>query len=115
MGLQIRSPEAQIHTLQHAHSGAVASKTPVVIGSRVLIPLHAADALATAAYVYRAEISGGPKASGAIALNAPVYWDASAGNFTATSSGNTLCGHAIQAMGAGDTTTGLIAFNAYAA
>ena len=114
MGLQIRSPEGQIKTLQHIHSGAVVSKVPVVIGGQAFIPLHSADANELAAYAYEAEISGAPKASGAIALGVAVYWDATAGNVTATATSNTLLGHAIQAMASGDTATGLIAFNAFA-
>lgn len=114
MGLQIRSPEAQIKTLQHTHIAGVTSKVPVVIDGNALIPLHTAAANERAAYAYEAEISGAPKAAGAIALGAAVYWDATAGNVTTTATNNTLLGHAIQAMAAGDTVTGLIAFNAFA-
>lgn len=114
MGTQVRSPHAQIKTLMHAHSSPVKSKEIAVIGSVALLPLHDAGANELAAYVYEAEISGAPKASGAIAIGAAVYWDATAGNVTTTSASNTLIGHAIEAMGAGDTVTGLIAFNAFA-
>lgn len=114
MALQIRSPHAQIKTLQHAHSAAVTSKTPVVINTRALIPLQTAEANELAGYCYEGEISGAPKAAGAIGVGAAVYWDATAGNVTTTSASNTAIGFAIEAMESGDTTTGLIAYNAFA-
>ena len=45
-----------------------------------------------------------PKASGAITQGAIVYWDASAGNVTTTSSGNKRAGKAAAAAVSGDTT-----------
>ena len=117
MSLQIRSPANQIKTLQYEHHAKVESKVPIIIGSRVLIPLHDAALNTLAAYVYEAEISGAPKASGAVTINAPLYWDDTAKNVTTVAGSapaNTKIGYALEAMGAADTTTGLIAYNAYA-
>lgn len=116
MGLQIRSPEPQIHTCQFAAAGATTSKTPVIVNSRVFIPLNSKGAGLQNSFVYRAEISGAPKASGeAFNTGAAVYWNATNGNFTTTSAGATLCGHVLEPSLAADTTiTGLVAFNSFA-
>lgn len=45
-----------------------------------------------------------PKASGAIGQGAIVYWDATAGNITTTSSGNKRAGKAAAAAASGDAT-----------
>lgn len=115
MGLQVRSPASQIKTTQFSHTAATTPHAPIVSGGKVFIPTDKADANALNGFVYEAEISDAAKATGAIAVGAKVYWDATNGNFTATSTANTLCGYALEAMDSADTTTGLIAFNSFAA
>lgn len=115
MGLQIRSPAAQVKTLKLAHTSATVSKEPVLVNAKVLIPQNTAGANELNSYVYEAEISGAPKATGgAFMVNGPVYWDNTAKNFTATSTSNTLVGYALEAALSADTKTGLIAFNTFA-
>lgn len=112
MGLQVRSPGNQIKTTRFAHSGAVTRKAPVVINSRVFIPLDSAGANAEAEYVYEAEISGAAKATGeAWSLGSAIYWSAANSNFTTTSSGTILCGRSLAAAAAGDTVTPRFQFN----
>jgi len=116
MGLQIRSPSSQIKTTQFINTVATTPHTPVVFNGKVVIPTDAADANALNGYVYDAEISGAAK-DPATALNPfdKVYWDNTNKRFTATATSNTLCGYALEAMGAADVATGLIAFNSNAA
>lgn len=115
MGLQIRSPAAQIKTLHFAHTAATTSKAPVLVNTKVFIPLNTVAEDELNGYVYEAEISGAPKATGgAFVVGGAVYWDDTAKKFTATSASNTLVGYALAAALAGDTVTGLIAFNTFA-
>lgn len=109
--LQIKSPAAQIKTFGHAHTGATEAKVPVTINARVLIPLNTKGANERNAYVYEAEASGFPKAAGAIAVGASVYWNGTAVTTTATD--NTLIGVALEASESGDTETGLVAYRAF--
>lgn len=116
MGLQVRSPGNQIKTTRFAHSGAVTRKVPVLISSRVYIPLESAGANEATDLVYDAEVSGGVKATGeAWTIGGAVYWDNANSRFTTTSSGNTLCGRALEAALAGDTVTPRFQFNSFTA
>ncbi|HPG93675.1 MAG TPA: DUF2190 family protein [Dokdonella sp.] len=113
--LQLRSISAQIHMLTAALAGATTAKVPTVSNSHVLIPMNTADAGALNEFCYESEVSGGAKATGeAWAIGAKIYWSTANSNFTTTSSGNTLCGYAIDTALAGDTVTPLFAFNAFA-
>ncbi|MEN6538933.1 MAG: DUF2190 family protein [Mizugakiibacter sp.] len=113
--LQIRSPAAQIKTIDYAHSAATTHKTPVLINAHLFIPLDDAAANAQNAFVYAAEISGGDKAAVALAFGDKVYWDDTAKKFTNVATSNTLVGYALEAAASGDATTGIIAFNSFAA
>ena len=115
MFLEIVSPSELVKNAGFAHSVATVSKEPIVIGAKVMIPLNTAAADAHNAFVYEAELLNAPKAAAqAWTVNAPLYWDAVAKNFTTTSTANTLCGYALQPALAADTVSPLIAFNTYA-
>lgn len=114
MPLQVRSPGNQIKTTRFAHTSGVTRKAPVVISSRVYIPLDSAGANVEAEYVYEAEISGAAKAAGeAWAVGQAIYWSSANSNFTTTSAGNTLCGNALAAALSGDTVTPRFQFNSF--
>lgn len=114
MSLQNRTPTGQEKTIQFAHTAATVAKEPVVSNSRVFIPLNSADADATNAFYFSAQISDAPKAAGAAwAVGDALYWDASAKAFTKTSTANTACGYALAAAASADTVSGLIEFNAF--
>jgi hypothetical protein len=115
MGLQVRSPASQIKTTNFAHTAATTPHTPILSNSKLFIPTDAADANALNGFVYEAEISDVAKATGAIKVGDKVYWDDTNKNITTTSTSNTLCGYALEARASADTTTGLIAFNSFAA
>jgi hypothetical protein len=115
MTLQVRSPASQIKTLQMSHTAATTAHVPVLINSHLLIPTSTADANALNGFTYEAEISGGAKAAVALAVGDKVYWDNAAKAFTNVATSNTLVGYAIEPALSGDATTGLIAFNAFAA
>lgn len=115
MSLQIRSPASQIKTLQYAHSAATTAHTPVLINSRLLIPTDYADANAINGFVYEAEFAGAAKAAVAWSALDKLYWDNTNKVVTNVASGNTLIGYALEAALSGDATTGLVAFNAFAA
>mgnify|MGYP003450653050 FL=1 len=116
MALQIRSPGNQIKTTRFAHSALVTRKVPVLISSRVYVPLESAAANEATDLVYEAEVSGGVKATGeAWTIGGAVYWDNTNTRFTTTSASNTLCGRALEAALAGDTVTPRFQFNAFTA
>ena len=112
--LQVRSPASDIKTLQYAHSASTTAHTPVKINSHLLIPTDYADANAINGYVYQAEISGAAKAAVAWSALDKLYWDDTAKVITNVATSNTPIGFALEAALAGDATTGLIAFNAFA-
>lgn len=113
--MKIVSPSEQIKSLAFAHSAATTSKLPIVIGGKALIPLSTALANVRNTFVYDAVVTEAPKAaSQAWAVNAALYWDATAGNFTTTSTGNTLCGHVGEAADSAATVSGAIVFDSYA-
>lgn len=114
MGLQIRSAAEQIKSIQFADATATTKKVPVVENSLVFIPLNTAGAAEENVYVYEAEISGAPKATGeAWAIGQALYWHVANGNFTTTSTGATACGFALEARLTGDTTGGLQLFKTF--
>ena len=86
-----------------APGGGVVSGGVYKIGQIVCV----AGADAAAADEFEGKIRGIfvlAKASGAWTQGALLYWDNSAHNFTTTSGGNRLVGHATKAAGASDTT-----------
>lgn len=115
MSLQIRSPASQIKTLQLAHSAATTAHVPVLVNSRLLIPTDYAEANAINGFTYEAEISGVAKAAVAWSALDKLYWDNTNKVVTNVATSNTLIGYALEAVLSGDATTGLIAFNAFAA
>lgn len=114
MGLQLRSPASQIKTLQASLAAATTAHVPVVNNGHVLIPVNYAAANAINGFVYEAEISDAPKAAVGWAIGDALYWDAAAGAVTNVSTGNTAIGRALAPALAGDATTDLVAFNAFA-
>jgi hypothetical protein len=112
--LQVRSPASQIKTLQYAHSAATTAHTPVKINGHLLIPTDYADAAAINGFLYEGEISGAAKAAVAWSALDKLYWDDTAKVVTNVATSNTPIGYALEAALAGDATTGLIAFNAFA-
>ena len=81
------------HSSLHAHSAATTAKNFYVINSRVVMALHTKDADADNVFVYEAPMLRAPKNAGeAWALGEAIYWDATAENFTTTSTDNTLAG-----------------------
>ena len=116
MGLQLCSPSSLIKTARFSAAGATTSKTPVIVNTKVFIPLNTKDAGVANEYCYESELFGAPKASGeAFNPGNAIYWNATNGNFTTTSAGATLCGHVIEPSLSADTTvTGKIAFNSFA-
>lgn len=118
MTLRIASKSEQVVTRQFAQASAVlaaAILVPVVISSKVFIPLNASDAAEDNAYLVEGLIKDAPKATGsAWTMGEKIYWDAVAGKFTDVSTSNTLCGYAAAPAASGDT-TGSIDFNSNAA
>lgn len=115
MALQLRSPSDQIRLASLVLAVATTAKVPIVTQTRAAIPLNTAASNEQNEFVYRSEISGGPKATGeAWAPFQPIYWSAANGNFTTTAGGNTKCGFALAAALAGDTVTPLMFFDSFA-
>ena len=116
MTLRIASPTEQTKTRQFAQASAVtAAMVPVVISSKVFIPLNLSDADADNAYVIDALAKDAPKATGeAWTMGQKLYWDNTAKKFTTTATSNTLCGYAAAPAASADT-TGSVDFNSNAA
>lgn len=116
--LQIVSPSARVKNIGFAHTAATTSKTPLLINTRLHIPLNTAVANVRNAFVYEAEIDVADAASGAgtgWAVGDKIYWDDTAKKFTKVATANTLVGYALEAKADADTVSGLIAFNSFAA
>jgi predicted RecA/RadA family phage recombinase len=105
-----------VRSVGFAHTAATTGHEPIVINSRVWIPLNDKAADERNAFVHRSLVSNAPKATGAAwAVGDALYWDATAKQFTKTTTSNTLCGFAVEARASGDTTSGLIEFDSFAA
>jgi predicted RecA/RadA family phage recombinase len=86
-----------------APTGGVSSGGGVLVGS--LFGIAAGDAAENAdVEVLTRGVFELPKATGAIAQGAKVYWNNANGNVTTTVTGNTLIGAAIAAAASGDAT-----------
>lgn len=90
-------------TLDYKNSGseAIEAGEIVLIGNRIGI----AATLIKSGQLGTVDVVGVfamPKAAEAITIGALVYWDAAAGNITATSTKNTLAGYAAADAGADD-------------
>ena len=114
MALQNRSPTYQEVTTQFAHTAATTALTPILINSKVFIPLNTAAANAQNAFLVVAQISDYAQAAVAISAGDKIYWDNIAGKFTNVSTSNTLCGYALEPSASG-TGTGIVLFNSNAA
>lgn len=116
MMVELVDASEQIRSFGHAHSAACTAHEPIVINSRVFIPQNTTLADVRNAFVHKSLVSNAPKAAGAAwAIGDALYWDATAKAFTKTTSGNTLCGFAVEAKLSADTTSGLIEFDSFAA
>lgn len=114
--MQIRSPSHQVEQATFASNAATTAKTPHVFNGKVWLPLNDADANADNVFVTRAQVSDAPKAAAeAWTPGADIYWNATNGNFTTTSTGATKCGKALEAADAADTTTPIFLFDTFAA
>jgi predicted RecA/RadA family phage recombinase len=89
--------------IDHTPTSAVAAGGVVVLNDLVTVAPVAIAANALGAVAVDGVWSM-PKATGAIGQGALVYWDATAGNITTTSSGNKRAGKAAKAAASGDTT-----------
>lgn len=113
--LQIVSPSLRVKDIGFAHTAATVAKTPIVINTHAFIPLNTADADERNAFVYDSEIDAAPAETGvAWAVGDKIYWDATNGVFTKTSTSNTLSGYVLEAKLSADAVSGLIAFNSFA-
>lgn len=87
--------------LDYTPSAAVAAGDVVVLNDLVCVAPRAIAANALGA-VAAEGVWSMPKATGAIGQGALVYWDATAGNVTTTSSGNKRAGKAAKAAASAD-------------
>jgi predicted RecA/RadA family phage recombinase len=88
--------------IDYTPSAAVAAGDVVVLNDLVTVAPRAIAANALGAVAIEGVFSM-PKATGAIGQGALVYWDATAGNVTTTSSGNKRAGKAAAAAASADT------------
>lgn len=115
MGLQIVSPSELIRSVSFAHSADTAAKVPLLINSRLLIPIGTALANTRNTFAYAAEVTGVAKATGqAWSVGALLYWDNTAKNLTTTVGSNTKAGYCLEAALSGDTVSGKVLLDAFA-
>ncbi len=100
----VRGGAGHPRTLKYTNSSAVAAGDVVVINGNVCVAVNAYGANAEGIYVFRGRVEFPKEASLAIAPGEKVYWVAGNGNVNKTSSGNTLCGIAVEASATTDTT-----------
>lgn len=93
--------------LDYTPSSAVAAGAVVVLNDLVTVAPRPIAANALGAVAIEGVFSM-PKATGAIGQGALVYWDATAGNVTTTSSGNKRAGKAAAAAASGDASVQVI-------
>ncbi len=86
-----------------APAGGVGSGDGVLVGSLFGIAMFAADAGQTVV-IKTTGVYMLPKATGAVAAGAKIFWDDSAGNVTTTATDNHLIGAAVTAQESGDPT-----------
>lgn len=111
--MHVRSPSELIKTIFHTHSSATTAMTPLLINSRLLVPLNTRGSNEQNAYVREGELAGAAKATGETwAPGDKLYWNDTNKNFTKTAGGNTLCGVAGSTQQSGDT-TGVVIFDSY--
>lgn len=116
MMVEIVDASEQVRSFGHAHSGACTAHEPIVINSRVFIPQNTTDASERNAFVHKALISNAPKETGAAwSVGDAIYWNASTKQFSKDNANDVLCGFAVEARLSGDTTTGLVEFDSFAA
>jgi predicted RecA/RadA family phage recombinase len=92
---------ANLRTLKLAHTAAVEAYDVIVSAGSVLVAVNDADANVENTYVYAGRVMF-PKAAEAIAAAVKGYWDATAGNITATATANTAAGILLEAAASAD-------------
>jgi predicted RecA/RadA family phage recombinase len=91
----------RVDTLKLAHTARFAREDIIVSNGSVLVAVNDALVDVNNAYAYAGKIIA-PKVNGtAFAPLDKCYWDASAGNMTKETSGNTLAGICVEAAGGG--------------
>lgn len=92
-------------TLKYTHTAATVKNTIYLLAGRVLVALTDAAADVANIFIHGAERIEMPKASGtAITAGATMYWDATNAVITATATGNTKCGIAVEDAASAATT-----------
>lgn len=115
MALEINSPTHQIRSDRFAHSAATTAHVPIVIGSRVALPINTRGIGELNEFVYEAEISGGACVAEAWAYGDKIYWDAGNNRFTKTAGALPLCGFATVPKALANTVTPRFKFDTFAA
>jgi predicted RecA/RadA family phage recombinase len=112
--MHITTSSELVRKLPYTHSSEIATALSfVIINSLAWLALNKSAANVGNVLVYGGDLAAAPKATGeAWTLGAKLYWDASAGKFTTTSTSNTLCGRAGAAAASADT-TGSVIFNTF--
>jgi len=116
MMVEIVDASELVRSFGHAHSAGCTAHEPIVINSRVFIPQNTTDASERNAFVYESLIDNAPKETGAAwSVGDAIYWNATTKQFSKDSAADVLCGFCLEARLSGDTTTGLVQFNSFAA
>lgn len=104
MSTEILCSSTGLRQLKAVHSAATVAHVPVLLAAGlVAIPVEGADAGEQNTFNHEVECLAVDKAAGqAWAGGAKIYFNNAAKNFTTASSGNTLCGYAVQPAEAAD-------------
>ncbi len=101
---KIKAGLSTLRTLVLAHTAAVLDGEIIVSAGQVLVAGNAALADVAIAYAFRGPIEFPKVGAQAQPAGTVVYWDATAGNITTTSTANTRAGIVKKAALAADTT-----------
>jgi predicted RecA/RadA family phage recombinase len=104
MAVLVRGPIDQLITIEYTHTAATTADTVYLLGGRVMLAVNSALANVENVFLLRGHIEYAKAAGEAWVGGQAVYWDASAGNFTTTSTDNTKAGFAMEAAASAATT-----------
>jgi len=101
---KIKAGLVALRTLMLAHTAAVLDGEIIVSAGNVLVACQAAAINIENAFAFRGPVEFPKVGAQAQPAGTVVYWDATAGNITTTSSANTRAGIVKKAAAAADTT-----------
>jgi predicted RecA/RadA family phage recombinase len=92
----------QLETLKHSHTSAVEAHDVIVVNGNVLVAVNPAVINEENVYIFRGPVSFPKPTNAAMGAVTKIYWDASSGKASLSSSGTTLMGVSKKAAATSD-------------